>query len=281
MSYYWIVLFTFLISFFLWESIFLFPLKMIAVLIHELWHSLVAIFFNIERVEFHIFPDETGKTILKGSVPLFGFVLISIAGYIGTLFTGSFFLRFFLQENLEDLVFFLFSMMLLVISFVLPPIFSLGFYVSLGWALLFGITYILNKKISKILFTILLSFLIFYSFYDLFDFSKNPYQSDLGILYKYLQKNNYYSGDFKKFLFFSSLFIVLVNIYIFYKLILSLIFTNITKEETLNHTQNNLQENIQEQNQNSKTLTSENQTQEISINQKEIDQIVKSIDRGL
>lgn len=222
---------TFFLSFLFWESSFLFPLKMISILIHEFWHSLVGIFFNVNGVEFHIYQNETGKTIINGSISSFGFILTAIAGYIGTTFTGSFFLNFFLKENLKELIFFIFCSLLFLISFILVSIPSLGFYTSLGWFFLLIITYFFKKEISYIIFVIIQSFLIFYGFYDLFDFSNNPYSSDLGILYQYLEKKGYYNGDFKNFIYFSSFIIVSINVYIFYKFILSSIFYNLIPQE--------------------------------------------------
>ncbi|MFN7015495.1 MAG: hypothetical protein ACK4ON_14615, partial [Bacteroidia bacterium] len=87
------------------------------------------------------------------------------------------------------------------------------------------ILYFLNQKFSVIVFSIIQSFLIFYSFYDLLDFSKNPYESDIGILYQFLQKKNISFGTFETFLYLVSFLIVSLNIYIFYKLIVSIAFT--------------------------------------------------------
>ncbi len=217
-------------SFVFWESIFLFPFKMLSVLIHELWHSLVSVFFNVDWVEFHIEKNEIGKTIVKGSMPIFGFVLTALAGYIGTLLTGSLFLRLIIQKNLEDLIFFVFCGILFLISFILVRIPSLGFYVSFGWFFVLIIIYFLNQKFAMITFSIIQSFLIFYSFYDLLDFSKNPYKSDIGILYQFLQKQNISFATFETFFYVVSSLIVFLNIYIFYKLILSLAFTQIKLE---------------------------------------------------
>lgn len=234
---------TFFFSFLFWESSFLFPLKMLSILVHEFWHSLIGIFFNVNGVEFHIYQNETGKTIMDGSIPTIGFILTAVAGYIGTTFTGSFFLNFILKDNLKELIFFIFCSLLFLISFILVSIPSLGFFISIGWFFFLIIAYFLKKEISFIVFSIIQSFLIFYGFYDLFDFSNAPYSSDLGILYQYLEKKRYYNGDFKNFIYFSSFLIVSINLYIFYKFILSLIFNDLMQKENNEFSQENLEKN--------------------------------------
>lgn len=241
MSFYWIVSVTFLISFLFWESTFLFPMKMLSVLVHELWHSLLAMFFNVEWIQFHIYKNETGRTMIKGTMPLFGFIVTALAGYIGTLFTGSFFLRLIVQKQLQDLIFFIFCGILFLISFALVPMHSLGFYVGLGWFLGLILLYLINKNLAIHLFSIIQSFFIFYSFYDLLDFSKSPYESDIGILYQYLHKQKYYEGKFEPFLYVISFMIISLNIYIFYKLILFLVFSDSTNsQKTLSTNENSI-----------------------------------------
>ncbi len=230
MNRYFIIVGTVFISFILWESKILFPLKMLAVLIHEFWHSLIAIFFNVDWVQFHIYADESGKTIVKGNLPLINFIIVTSSGYIGTSFTACLFLRNFLKKELEDFYFFLFCFILFIISFVLVPSGSLTFFISFIWSIGLIVFYFFNKEIAFSIFTGIQSFILFYSFYDLLDFSKNPFQSDIGILYYFLYNRGIYKGNINQFIYFISFIWIVIILYIFYKFIISLIFEHESKD---------------------------------------------------
>ncbi|GIX42738.1 MAG: hypothetical protein KatS3mg129_2471 [Leptospiraceae bacterium] len=245
---FWIILLTFFLSFVFWESSFLFPFKMLAVLIHELWHSLMAMFFNVDWIQFHIFEDESAKTMIKGDLPFFGFILTASSGYIGTVLTASLFLRNFLKQELEDLYYFIFCLLLLIISFVFIPFGTLAFQISFLWSIGLFILYFINKNIAFLCFTSIQSFILFYSFYDLLDFSKNPFQSDIGILYYFFKSKNINLGESVDFIYFISFIWISIILYIFYKFILSLLLEEESTE--FSHSDTEKLHNLETQNTN-------------------------------
>lgn len=239
MSHYLIIIITFLFSAILWETSFLYPLKMLAVLIHEFWHSLVALPFNVDWIQFHIFENEAGKTILRGNVPILGFILIASAGYIGTVFTASLFLRSLIKKELYEVYYLLFCGILFIISFVLTSPTSLTFYISFLWSIFLIFLYFFKKQFAIYVFSMVQSFILFYSFYDLLDFSRDPARSDIGILYQFLKYKQLYHGDIKQFTYIVSTIWIIIIIMIFYKFILSLMFDEEIKVENQENSQIN------------------------------------------
>ncbi len=225
----WIVLVTFFFSLILWESPFLFPFKMLAVLIHELWHSILAMFFNVDWIQFHIYSDESGKTLIKGNLPFLGFILTASAGYIGSVVTASLFLRASLKQELQDWYYLIFAALLLIVSFIFAKVGTLTFQIAFLWSIVLILLYFLNKNLAFSLFIAIQSFILFYSFYDLLDFSKKPNESDIGILYNFLKSKNLSIGEEKSFIYtIASIWISLI-VYIFYKLVLRSIFEEATQ----------------------------------------------------
>ena len=232
----WIVLVTFFLSLIFWETPFLFPFKMLAVLIHELWHSIIAMFFNVDWIQFHVYSDESGKTLIKGNLPFLGFILTASAGYIGSVVTASLFLRASLKQELQDWYYLIFAALLLIVSFVFAKVGTLTFQIAFLWSIVLIILYLLNKKLAFSLFIAIQSFILFYSFYDLLDFSKKPYESDIGILYNFLKSKNVYVGEQNSFVYTIALIWIFLIIYIFYKLVLHSIFEETTESAPENST---------------------------------------------
>jgi hypothetical protein len=263
----WIILLTFFFSLVFWESPFLFPLKMLSVLIHELWHSLIAMFFNVDWIQFHIFEDESAKTMVKGNISPIGFILTTSAGYIGTVLTASVFLRAFIIQELEELYYFIFTILLLIVSFVFIPLGTLAFKIAFLFSIGMILLYFFNKNLSYYMFTIILSFILFYSVYDLLDFSKNPYKSDVGILYYFLNSKKIYHGDPKNFVSAISIFWSSIHFYLIYKIILYPLYSK--NEVKLDFEQQKEDITIPENNENITKITDNQQNNEVKLSKKQ------------
>ncbi|MEW6702393.1 MAG: M50 family metallopeptidase [Bacteroidota bacterium] len=88
-----IILFSLLIiSFFLWNTNFVYPIKLFVVMLHELGHALAAILSGGKVTAINISFDLSGKCEIEGG----NNILIASAGYLGSLFLG---LLFFLSPN--------------------------------------------------------------------------------------------------------------------------------------------------------------------------------------
>lgn len=88
-----IILLTFMIiSFFLWDTYFIYPIKLFVVLLHEISHAFAAILSGGKIIEMNIGFDLGGKCETEGGNTIF----IASAGYLGSLLWG---LLFFLSPN--------------------------------------------------------------------------------------------------------------------------------------------------------------------------------------
>jgi hypothetical protein len=87
-----ILLILLIISFFLWDIYFIYPIKLFVVLLHELSHSLAAILSGGKITALNIGFDLSGKCETEGG----NTIVIASSGYIGSLIWG---LLFFLAPN--------------------------------------------------------------------------------------------------------------------------------------------------------------------------------------
>mgnify|MGYP001559509356 CR=1 FL=1 len=88
-----VILFTILIiSFFLWDTYFIYPIKLIVVLLHEISHVFASLISGGKIIEMNIGFDLGGKCETEGGNTIF----IASAGYLGSLLWG---LLFFLSPN--------------------------------------------------------------------------------------------------------------------------------------------------------------------------------------
>ncbi|MCX6168313.1 MAG: M50 family metallopeptidase [Ignavibacteriales bacterium] len=87
-----ILLILLIISFFLWDMYFIYPIKLFVVLLHELSHSLAAILSGGKITTLDIGFDLSGKCETVGG----NTIIIASSGYIGSLIWG---LLFFVSPN--------------------------------------------------------------------------------------------------------------------------------------------------------------------------------------
>lgn len=81
-----------IISFFLWDTYFIYPIKLFVVLLHEVSHAIAAIITGGKITEMNIGFDLGGKCVTEGGNNIF----IASAGYLGSLLWG---LLFFISPN--------------------------------------------------------------------------------------------------------------------------------------------------------------------------------------
>lgn len=74
-----------LLTVLLWRSVVLLPLKLVVVLIHEIWHALAALLTGGRVEEIRLAADESGLTLARGGL----YVVIASAGYVGSSLTGA------------------------------------------------------------------------------------------------------------------------------------------------------------------------------------------------
>lgn len=182
----------------LWESPSLYPVKVLAVLVHEIWHAIVAMLSGamVDRIILH--PDEGGETLVRGMKGGIGFILTVSAGYLGTTFTGALFINRGVIGNLSRPLLALFSATLIYFSYLFTDPGSIAFYTGMGWGILLLIPLFSGLLPVSYALTILGTLFVWYSFYDTFDFTEDVHRTDAGILANYFV--NHYNGVIPNFM---------------------------------------------------------------------------------
>jgi hypothetical protein len=70
---------------FLWNTVWVYPLKLFVVLLHEASHGLTALATGGRIVEIRVFPEEAGVTVTTGGNAF----LITSSGYVGSMLFGA------------------------------------------------------------------------------------------------------------------------------------------------------------------------------------------------
>lgn len=196
---YFVFFATFFFSLIFWDTPYLFPFKMLAVTLHELFHSLAAMLFSAERVYLDVQAHENGVTSIHGSIPFAGILIIASSGYLGTVLMSSYFLGSCWKRDLWKMHYLLFSFILLVSSVIVTGTGSLAFFVMTGFGLFLLLIFVFSRSLAFYSFVALQSFLLFYSFFDLLDFRIIHQQSDVYVLYRYFREEGWYRGNYVPF----------------------------------------------------------------------------------
>lgn len=189
---FWAMVGTALFATIFWESPLLIPFKYLTVLLHELWHGLVALISGADIETIHLSVGETGKTFVTGLKSTTGFIFSVSAGYVGTAMTGALLLRKGMKGNSERLTVFVFSIMLLYMSQLFTDYGKMAFFVGSGWAVFLFVSIFAGKTVSRYILITLGTLFIWYSLYDMFDFTGMELkQSDAWILSNFFQKKGW------------------------------------------------------------------------------------------
>lgn len=177
---------------FFWDAVVLRPVKLLVVLVHEMWHGLSALAFGLQLDQIKLGWDESGETLVSGEISTAAFIVTVLLGYPGTTFTGALLLRRGLMGNYERLVAGLFAFLLFYMSYLFTGLADTGFLIGSAWSIIIGLT-TLHERAARITLVASGVFFIFYSLFDLFDFHRNLLGTDAGILANYLVSRNYSS----------------------------------------------------------------------------------------
>lgn len=131
-----------LLSIILWNTIFLFPIKIFSIVFHEIGHGFAAIFSGGEITSISINHNLGGRTIIKGGNDL----VIGIAGYITSLLTG--FMIYQLSNKYNRIKLFNYivsSILLIMLSSVVKDTYTLIIFLSII-LYLFLSTFLFNEK---------------------------------------------------------------------------------------------------------------------------------------
>lgn len=169
-----------------WDLSVLKPLKLLIVLIHEIWHGLAALLAGARLEEIAIHLQEAGETRVTGLHSGIGFVLAVSAGYPGLAFTGALFLNRGLLGRFERSTLILFTAILFsMCSFFAGPS-QTTYLLGLGWTLVLLLPLFLGRTVSRYTLIVLGTLFIWYCVYDMFDFTGDIGRTDAGVLARYL-----------------------------------------------------------------------------------------------
>ncbi len=164
----------------------LLPLKLLVVLVHEFLHGVLGLIFSAELKQIEINLLEEGHTVLGNLDSAIGFVLTASAGYLGTATLGAVFLNRSLQSKNQRSILLLFSIWLGFMTFLFSSSGSTAFFVgTIFSAGILGLCFLCRESILHWILIALGAFFIWYSFYDLLDFTRNQ-STDVSILTNYM-----------------------------------------------------------------------------------------------
>ncbi len=123
---------------FFWDAPFLYPLKLLAVLIHESGHALAAWALGARDIRLVIDPGQGGECTFQIAPGFFNEVAVSSAGYLGSSLAGALLIVATLRRGSGRLLLWLLCAALALVSvFWARSAFTLG--AALGMSLAFGL----------------------------------------------------------------------------------------------------------------------------------------------
>ncbi len=175
----------------LWDSASLKYPKLLVVLVHEIWHGLIALMGGALLEQIHIDMAEGGETLIA-QIHSSALVILTVsAGYLGAAFTGALLLRIAFLGDWERCTLFIFAGLLAYISYLFTESGSLAFFVGLGWAGALCLFALSGTLAARLMLLFLGVFFTWYSLYDLLDFTRGEQQSDASILADYLREEGW------------------------------------------------------------------------------------------
>lgn len=178
-----------------WDSSLLRPVKLLVVLVHEMWHGLMSLVAGVRLDGIEVHWNESGTTLVSGDFGKLGFIGAVSAGYIGCSLTGAILLRMGLLGRMERLTLVLFSVILIYFSWLFTSPLETAFYTGTGYGLAFLLVAALGQRPARGTLTALGTFFLFYSLFDLFDFTRDVSSTDAAILASYLGSHSLQDGE--------------------------------------------------------------------------------------
>ncbi|MDH5654371.1 MAG: M50 family metallopeptidase [Spirochaetia bacterium] len=174
-----------------WDLPVLYPIKLLVVLVHEMWHGLTAMAFGGTIDQIHLGTEENGETVIYGLKSSYGFIASVSAGYLGSALAGSIMLNRGLAASMERFTLFVFTILLGYMTFLFTEFGSVAFYTGAGWTIILLISSGAGSIISRYVIIALGTIFVWYSLYDTFDFTGNINSTDAAYLSRYLIENGY------------------------------------------------------------------------------------------
>lgn len=178
-----------------WNLPLFYPVKLFAVLIHEMWHGLASLAVGAHLEKVILYGDESGETLVSELKEHWQFIISVSAGYQGTLITGSILLNRSLLGRGEKFTLGVFAGLLLYMSLLFTDPGSPAFLTGLIASIFFFSMLLFETRVTGLVMLLTGTLLVWYSFFDTLDFTTKVTRTDAGILASYLVNRGVVSGD--------------------------------------------------------------------------------------
>ena len=187
----WIIPLTGLAATLFWEGTVLLPAKLLTVLVHEMGHAVVALLggAHVERIVISL--GESGETIVTKLRGLPAFAAAVSAGYLGSALVGGACLNRGILGRFERLTLLTFSLVLAYMSLLFTKGADPAFLTGIGWACALMVPVFLGRRASRATLLALGTLLLWYCFFDLFDFTGPASRTDADILADFLARQGF------------------------------------------------------------------------------------------
>ncbi len=153
------------VMFLFWNTIFVVPLKILIVYLHELSHALAAVLTGGSVEEISLSPWQGGHAITRGGSRF----LTLTAGYLGSLAIGMALLMIALKTNADRIVLGLLGAFTLLVALLyIRDLFALAFCIGTGVAMLAAARY-LSVTVNDLILRVIGLTSILYVPFDIFD----------------------------------------------------------------------------------------------------------------
>ncbi len=175
-----------------WEHSFFLPIKYLCVFLHESCHGILSLVAGGMIKVIQVDANEGGETVVKNlHFKPFIFFIIS-AGYLGSAFLGALILRRGLQESYSRTTAMILACCLGYMTQLFTLESNLAYKVGMGWSVVIFLASLIGKGASKYLLLSLGTVFIWYSFFDLFDFTGGAQSTDAAILSQYIKSEQWF-----------------------------------------------------------------------------------------
>jgi hypothetical protein len=178
-----------------WDSTLLFPFKQFVVYVHEIWHGLISMAVGAKLEKIILYPGESGETMVKELHGHFAFAAAVSAGYLGSVLTGGFILNRGLLGSGEKYTLGFFGSFIIYITLLFTDSGSAAFWSGFIFGSGFLISLFLPLKSVRYIMIVTGTAMVWYSIFDILDFTRDVNRTDAGILVSYLYSQNLLPAD--------------------------------------------------------------------------------------
>lgn len=191
----WIVPVTGLLATLFWDGLLVLPAKLLTVFVHEIGHAVAAMAVGAQVEKIVITLGESGETIVKNLSGVPAFTVAVSAGYFGSALVGAALLNRGLAARMERMTLLAFSIGLAYVSVLFTEGAGTAFLTGIGWALAFLVPVALGRNAARATLLVVGTLLLWYCFFDLFDFAGPGGRTDADILADFLARQRVIAPD--------------------------------------------------------------------------------------